>query len=265
MFCFTTSLRAPDVSDVWWRVIDLLERTTASVFNQTDPRFCLIVAGSCVPPIRKKYDERLQFIVVDRPAPERTFESQMEDKVAKLKVALSRAQELGARYVMPIDADDLVSSKIVGHVMSAAADGWFVPHGWRYRYGSRWIARQDSFNQVCGTCNIVSAALLRHPTGADDLISNGHADAAKTFADKGADIRPLPFRAAVYTVANGENATRALPAGPFRKRGALVRFGGRLRDMALREQPCYGAVTAEFMLDRSRLYSPGPKRGPSLR
>jgi glycerol-3-phosphate O-acyltransferase len=62
MFCFITSLRAPQASANWPRVCELFERTAVSVFAQTESNFRLIVAGHAPPILRRQFDARLEFI-----------------------------------------------------------------------------------------------------------------------------------------------------------------------------------------------------------
>jgi hypothetical protein len=269
MFCFITSLRSPEVSDDWSRICQLFERTAASVFNQTSPDFRMIAACSVRPTLTRSFDERLEFLVVDVPVPERTFESMMVDKVSKLFVALRRARDIDADYVMPLDADDLVSRKIVAHTLShPEVDGWYVSKGWSYKYGTGWLEKLDNFNSICGSCNVVSRRWLSFPGHAaqerqadDDLIANGHAQVVEAFAARGGVLRPYPFRAAVYTVSNRENATRLLPKGNLRRSHLLRRMSGRIWVAGktwMSRWPCT-ALQSEFALDRSPLKPHRPK------
>ena len=264
MFCFITSLRCPEISDDWSRVCALFERTVTSVFNQTDPNFRMIVCCSARPKLTRSFDERLEYIVIDAPIPERTFESMMEDKVRKLFVALQRARDIDADYVMPLDADDLVSRRIVAHTLRHPdADGWYVSKGWRYEYGTGWLERLGNFNLICGSCNVLARRWFSFAGRPDkerqayqDLVANGHEQVVDAFAARGASLRPFPFRGMVYTVSNRENATRLLPAGTPTHRHLLRRMAARVKTEGrtwINRWPCVGSVRSEFALDPSAL------------
>jgi hypothetical protein len=266
MFCFITSIRAPGLSDNWPRVCELFDRTAASVFNQTTPNFRLIAVCHEPPVLKRKFDSRLEIITVDSPLPARDFDSMtMRDKVPKLFVALRRARELNADFVMPLDADDLVNANVASHAMAhPEVDGWFVHRGWRYEYGRRWVERMDDFNRVCGSCNVLGRRWFSFPGHSDlerqadvELIENGHDQVVTSFNARGARLQPFPFRAAIYIVRHGENATDCLPqAGSKIRRSKLRHFVGRalLATRQWRYRRLIGAKTRrEFALDMSNL------------
>ena len=261
MFCFITSLRSPAVSGNWQRVCELFERTAASVFNQTSPEFRFVVVCHEPPVLRRKFDERLEFIRVIHTVPPRDYGRMLEDKVRKLLVAMRRVRELGAHFVMPVDADDLVSRQIVAHVLAHPdADGWYVEDGYRYEYGRPWLERVPGFFRICGTCNILSRRWFAFPgapdreVDADDaLIAQGHNQVLEAFAMRGAHLRPVPFAGAIYTVLHGENSTRLevfLQNGV--RRNPLQALAGRCKRATLKwlkRRPCTPALRREFALD----------------
>lgn len=264
MLAFITSLRSKTVANDWKRVCALFERTACSVFNQTTPHFRLIVTCHERPILTKPFDERLEFIEVDFPPPDRREHILLSnDKVKKLIVALNKARDCGASFVMPLDADDMVSNRLVAFVLARPrADGWYVRHGWRYYEGQKWIERLGRFNQVCGSCNILSRRWFnfsKEPElerdADENLISEGHDRAVLNFRERGVALRPVPFRAIIYVCDGGENLsaldTTYLPSGPIRYRSpvrvGLGRIKSRIKNWTTRRLVTH-AVETEFQL-----------------
>jgi hypothetical protein len=263
MFCFITSLRARAASAHWGRVCELFERTAESVFAQTDPRFRLIVVGHDRPVLTRAFDARLEFIAADLPIPNGSYAAKEADKRHKLIVGLQRAREVGADYVMSLDADDLVSARLVEYVLSHPdADGWYIQHGYVHRYGSRWVEpMRDSFNLVCGSCNILGRRWFSFPQDAarerameKDWFVEGHLQFVRAFAAQGANIRPIPFPAATYIRHDGDRMYRLNPdnVGPKpTRRGPLRRLAGQALLAAVilsRRRPLTGAIRQEFAI-----------------
>jgi len=274
--CFITPLRAPEMSDNWQRICELFERTATSVFRQTTPEFRHVVVCHEPPTLKRVFDRRLEFITGDFLLPARlrgkagltrdAWPAMSDDKVNKLVAGLQRARELNADFVMLLDADDLVSRRLVAHVLSHAdADGWFVERGWRYQYGRPWVETLDGFNKVSSSCNVLARRWFNFPgqpeceRDADAaLILQGHGQAVEAFAALGAVMRPIPFRAVVYTE-NGENMSilmheylhghrQQAHGNPLRR---LLGKGKRRMLTWSRRRPCTPALREEFALDPS--------------
>jgi hypothetical protein len=273
MFCFVTPLRSPQLSDNWPRICELFERTAISVFRQSIPDFRQIVVCHERPTMNQSFDQRLEFITVDLPVPRKSPRSSrlahidhpaMErDKLSKLTIGLRRARELNASFVMLLDADDLVSSRLVAHVLSnPGADGWFVERGWRYEYGRRWVETVDGFNKVCSSCNVLARRWFTFPGQPERerdaeaaLILQGHGQAVEAFAARGALLRPFPFRAVVYTVYGGGMSLQLYEDQPrLPRRNPLRRFAGRsllALNTWMHRRPCSASIRREFAIDRS--------------
>ena len=276
MFCFITPLRSPELSDNWSRICELFERTAISVFGQTASDFRHIVVCHEPPTLKRAFDRRLEFIARDFPLPKKSpcstrlthgaWPVMSDDKVNKLVAGLQRARELNADFVMLLDADDLVSCRLVAHVLShPEADGWFVERGWRYEYGRPWIETLDGFNKVSSSCNVLARRWFNFPgypereRDADSaLILQGHGQAVEAFATRGAVLRPIPFRAVVYTE-NGENMSILMHEHlhgwrPQPRSNPLRRlFGHCKRAMLawLKRRLCTPALRREFAIDPS--------------
>jgi len=261
VFCFITSLRAPQASANWPRVCELFERTAASVFAQTESNFRLIVAGHAPPILRRQFDARLEFIAADLPVPENTYFARDLDKRNQLILALRRARALGAAYVMSLDADDLVSDRLVGFVLRhPGADGWCVVRGYKHEYGRAWVEPIAGFNQVCGSCNILASRWFSFP---GDIarereverlwFEQGHAAFRHLFDARGARIQAIPFAATTYVAHDGERMQNLDPdhLRPPPARRWLRRLAGKTALAALtavRRRPLTAKIRNEFTI-----------------
>jgi len=262
MFCFITSLRAPQASANWPRVCELFERTAASVFAQTESNFRLIVAGHAPPILRRQFDARLEFIAADLPVPNEDYYLRGADKRDKLIVGLRQARALGAHAVMAIDADDLVSCRLAEFVLARPEiDGWHVARGFKHAYGRGWIEPIEAgFNLLCGSCNVLSRRWFAFPgdrareaAAERAWFDAGHDEFARVFGALGARIEPVPFPAAVY-IANASDglsnsdpdarATRPPRSGPRRLAGRALLA---LRTIA-RRRPLTNKLRDEFSI-----------------
>lgn len=168
-----------------------------------------------LPTLRKSFDERVEFIQVDFAPPEKVETALcMEDKWRKLAVGMVRVGELRPRFVMIMDADDLVSNRIVQFAKEHPdANGWDFDMGYRYAKGSRWIFLQhEGFSGICGTSAVINANRFQFPTDASSgsrdqclLLRWGHGIIADKMREVGTPLRPLPFPGAIYFESHGDN------------------------------------------------------------
>src|SRR6185503_12206705 len=99
----------------WMQIEELFNATLASIYNQTDQNFRIIVASGGRPALRVPVDDRLQFIDYPRAIPHGREEGIMDAGKKRWEIA-ARLVELGGGDLMFADADDLVSSRLVEFV-----------------------------------------------------------------------------------------------------------------------------------------------------
>jgi len=250
IICFVVALKSKAVSKDWDRVCRLFEATLGSLLGQSNPRWRAFVVGHERPTFPGMDDERVHFLPVDFPPPVLNYDRMTEDKTRKLSIALRACLATNPQYIMSIDADDLLSSRLVEFAATAAEkNGWIIHRGYNYTYGSRWIVRNNQFN--CGTNAIINVRLVRAPSGASLeqdaeeclILRFGHVDMERGMKDLGKPLEQLPFRGVVYLSDHGENAT---DAGPWGGRGRK-----RLRwwlNMLRTAQPLTRRLREEFNL-----------------
>lgn len=157
--------------------------------------------------------QNVEYLIVNFPVPENTFDSKMNDKHRKICAGLLRAQELNATHVLITDADDCVSNRLVECVdRYPDSNGWYIKRGYVYREGTNYVfLNRHTFYQWTGTANIVRIDLLNlvDSTEANDrnytVLNIPHPKMPKVMAARGTPLQPLPFPGAVYVIGHSEN------------------------------------------------------------
>ena len=221
---FVIALRHPDTTPYYDGVERLLASTLRSLDRQTDRRFRTIVVANH--PYRPPSDmvSPVETVRVDFPPPPDWDGEKLAreagvriDKGTKNAVALSR---VAGGHVMWVDADDFVSVRMVEFVAAHADEvGWFVDEGLRYDVRSGLHARLPRFNEVCGTSLIFRRSqfpAVQVPAGVtteqmfalfgQDVVLR-EMGSHRSLRER-MNLRPLPFRGAVYCVNNGHNVSR---------------------------------------------------------
>lgn len=232
MIVFAIPLRAEKSAKEWNKVLANFHRTVHSIFNQTNPNFCCIVACNKKPDMDQEYDERLEFIELPyMPVPGSWLEM-ARDKFWKLTMIAVRVREIleqqenpeNGIYVMPVDADDLLNRRISEYCYTHPNEHGFVSRdGYVWNAGKTFFRIHKDLHTYCGSCNIIKMYRDDLPEGcpaAPELchdrdtavwmnarypIRFDHHIIADHYADTGRTFRKLPFRSTVYVLGTGDN------------------------------------------------------------
>ena len=152
-----SSIRVKD----WHLACAYFKQTLSSVFNSANGNYCVVVAGHEAPDFELPADARFEFLHLDHPLPSQEngcYLAAVKDKLIKLEAAWNCAKSRWSpQYVMKLDWDDLISSRLVDWLESARGDaGYLMKHGWVWRSGSRYVIQStEYFDRVCGSCLII--------------------------------------------------------------------------------------------------------------
>jgi hypothetical protein len=147
-----------------------------------------------------------------------------------------------SRFLMIVDDDDFVSSRIVHYASEHTdANGWEIDRGYIWDDGGNLFLGYDDFSHLCGTSLIIRSDLYGLPGRFEDVsldwiktMLGSHVQITKILAERGTPLQKLPFRGAVYRVANKGSHSQA--PGILRKyffsAGALKRPGRLLRNLS---------------------------------
>jgi hypothetical protein len=260
----------------WELACALFRKTVSSILNSTVQDYCVVVAGSESSDVQLPQDRRFQFVSVEHALPSLEagyYPAAVKDKLVNLAAAWNYAKSVwNPQYVMKLDWDDLISSRLVEWLVSAKDEaGYLIRHGWIWRPQVPYLVqRTEYFDRVCGSCLIIRSDLadqtgpfLSHVEGtqlkseehrfaADDhyslvpgsgigtlLLNDSHQRYAAQFNYLGQRLPAVPFNAAVCRIGHGNNAGQ-----PPRKETARMLLG-RLR----RTRVLTPALRREFMLE----------------
>jgi len=216
----------------WHLTCSYLQQTLRSIFNSSNGNFCVVVVGHEVPDFELPKDSRFRFISLDHPIPSQTkisYDDKVRDKMTKLAAAWIYTKTMwNPQYVMKVDADDFISSKLVDWLASAKDEaGYYIRRGWLWNLGSRYfIKHTEHFDELCGTCLIIRSDLadrsgpflnttdearrqvfdnrsLVPGAGTTTLLLNdAHQHAEAQFKYLGHQLVTVPFSAAIYRIGN---------------------------------------------------------------
>lgn len=206
MFCFIVALKSKQVSADWELDSRLFARTVKSILNQEAGDYRLIVVCHELPSIPIDASTRIEVIYADWPPPTRAAYASlgMSDKWRKLHLGLVHARKDAPEQVMLMDADDLVSRRLVSFCReNRDRNGFVIKKGYDYSEGSRWVIKNNNFN--CGTNAVVSCKHFEFPRSMDSsearrclILNYGHTVIEEQMRVIGHPLTPMPFRAGVY-------------------------------------------------------------------
>jgi hypothetical protein len=259
----------------WALACALFRQTISSISNSAIEDYCVVVAGRDSSDIQLPQNPRFKFLSVEQALPSLEggyYPAAVKDKLINLAAAWNYAKSAwNPQYVMKLDWDDLISSRLVEWLASAKDEaGYLIRHGWIWRSHFPYLVqRTEYFDRVCGSCLIIRSDLadqtgpfLTHVEGTELnpeehwlavndqyalvpgsrtgtlLLNDSHQRYAAQFEYLGHQLKTVPFEAAVCRVGHGNNAGD--PAGKESARMLL----GRLRRTRLVTRN----VQKEFML-----------------
>jgi len=204
-----------------------LKNTIYSILEQTDNRFQIFVVVHDMP-LESLVNDKVTYLIFPK---EYCEYSQLEDGREQLKgntylnekdveylfdqgrkqlYGANMAAENGFEYIMCVDADDLVSKRIVNYILQSKNQGdigWFVNKGFfLIKNENIFIRRPYAMNIYNGSTNIVHHTYIP----SFDITSlrlaeinffSSHAYLATRLKENyGKTLQPLPFYAIIYVV-----------------------------------------------------------------
>lgn len=140
------------------------------------------------------------------------------DKSRKIFYGCKAAKEDGCKYLMSVDADDLISNKLVAYIDHATRDknapGFYIDKGYLYSIGNkRMIIINRDMQNFNGSTHVINSELIVIPdfnTGKwmDFNLFTSHGWIVyRLKQERGVQLEPIPFAAVIY-VAHGGNISK---------------------------------------------------------
>jgi hypothetical protein len=200
--------------DNFERVGELLSDTLRSIANQRSGHYTVMICGHDKPGTLDTHGIDVCWIKADwgsREAP-----NGPSDKFWKRLTIGAEIKRRGGGYVMPLDADDLVSDRLVEAVHDLRdPHGYVITEGYMLDRQTGDIAPipgawPNSFDYYCGSCGIFNMAPEDLPNDRTDeecyyAAIRAHHTWTRRAARANRPLRPIPFPAAIYIQNNGVN------------------------------------------------------------
>jgi hypothetical protein len=146
----------------WFEACRHLEQTLKSILNSSCSDYRVVVVGHEFPDFTVEIDERFKFISLDHDLPFHTKKNiaGIMDKMIKIEAAWNYVKNnYSSKYIFKLDADDLISSRLVDYLKSSIEeDGFLITKGWIWKSNSKiFIQKTETFDQSSGSCVIINS------------------------------------------------------------------------------------------------------------
>lgn len=219
-------------SSDWAHDCRLLNRTIHSLLNQTNKDFAVYVVYTDLPIniVKNSHIKYIPYFEPFRPYEEikqaekyiANFSNRKEymaryfDKGKKVTYGCKFVKKDRCLYAMNVDADDLISNKLVDFVSlnnrGGKADGWFIPKGFVWRDGSNILLRQRQMQDFNGSTHIIRSDIVPIPNFTSTDWTDYNLFAAHGWTVNrlkniyGKIMEPIPFECVIYVVHQSNNS-----------------------------------------------------------
>lgn len=180
---FVIPLKPKSKSGNWEEDCKVLNKTLASLINQCSPNFKAYVIYTDIPVIIIN-DPRIHYIefpygfqeFAEIPEKEQLLKLletermvvRRWDKGRKVTYGSKLAFEANCSYIMSLDADDLVSNRLVAYIekncKNASVPGWVIDKGYVYKESTNYLLRiPQRLHYINGSTIILHKKLIRIP------------------------------------------------------------------------------------------------------
>lgn len=216
---FIVPIISKEYSSDWTRHIRLLNMTVQSILNQEDSSFCCYVVTKNSSDLQ--VGKALNLRIIDYPyerlavtdltgygAPQLKNIDHIErnyDIGKKSLYGANQAIQDGCTHIMKVDADDLVSNRLVSFLQKGNhKTNYYIPNGYVMTLGSKFLYQEDSLNDINGSTNIVASRYLPAVDFSSRNINDFNFFTSHSYLKvrveklSGSDVIPIPFRVLIY-------------------------------------------------------------------
>lgn len=215
MIIFLIALKAKQVARDWSYTCSLLNRTLASIYNQVNPDFKVLLVCHDKPDVKVEHPSLILY-QVDFPIPNKTYEEMLLDRDLKELIGRQVAKNFNPDYIMVVDADDCLHRRIAEVLNQEltkpiVADGFLVDSGYIYYEKTKRFVPRAGFYQFCGSTLALRTELYDTPDSSsyESLLNfynkglfHSHGLLVNYWQSRGKVIKPFPFRGCIYVRPN---------------------------------------------------------------
>lgn len=217
-FFFSIPLQGKKSDEQWNMVSSLLQRTLKSIFNQTDDKFTVMIAGHDRPSIAEIDDHRVKWLQAQYNKDNEGHKGP-QDKHRKRRLTLKEVSKRGGGFVAMLDADDLIRKDLVETAKYINdPNGYLLVDGYVLDHRKNLMADVNKvfglpYWKVCGSCAVFNFT-------PEDIFSNyassfkSHGLWAEQAASANRPLKELPDKMGVYVLNNSVNDSDRYRIGP---------------------------------------------------
>jgi hypothetical protein len=215
LFYFLIPLRSAATTQNWALTCSLLGRTLRNLSGQRSKNWHIVLVHSDCPDIAELGSPNITTCHMDLPVPGDRAGRRRDKRLrlaAGVEAIFERAAGESDTVIMPMDADDLLSVRLVEFGESAEADnGFVVSRGYLHHPASRLLYTHNRFHTLCGSCEAFrirrgNRVMFGAPGELIDLFKkHGHGGRPLAMSERGTPLTGVPFRGAVYSLSTGDN------------------------------------------------------------
>jgi hypothetical protein len=207
---FVIPLVSKAAANDWGLSSRLCRRTLEALIRQTNPNWCAVVIGNDCPLFWPE-DPRIRFVSCDFPIP-KTNEGRYLDQKNKVKLGLIEIRKDSPIFGMRLDADDLVSKKLVDYAeINSAENGWIFSKGYVHPEGSTRLIYRWNLHMRCASTHVVKFIESDFPESMespDDAYLSDfwqHQRLTETLGKVGRSLEFMPWPAVIYVVGHASS------------------------------------------------------------
>jgi hypothetical protein len=207
---FVIPLISKAAANDWELSSRLLRRTLEALIRQTNPNWCAVVVGNDCPLFWPE-DPRIRFVCCDFPVP-KTKEGRYADQKSKVKLGLIEIRKDSPVFGMRLDADDLVSKKLVYYAeINSAENGWILSKGFVYSEASTRLIYRWNLHMRSASTHVVKFIESDFPKSMESpdyaYLSDfwQHQRLAETLGKVGRSLKFFPWPAVIYVVGHASS------------------------------------------------------------
>jgi hypothetical protein len=264
MIGFILPLRPKSQSTNWQKDCALLEATIKSLLNQSSGNYKVYIVFSDDPklnitscrlslvyfpfPFLTLTEIRNSASLLDGFGNDPVMLERRWDKSRKIFYGCKKAKEDGCSYLMSVDADDLVSDKLINYVEQRVNEkelpGFYINNGYLYKLGSKRMIRIfKGFQNFNGSTHIIKSEFVTIPdfqngTWMDYNLFTSHGWIRQRLKDThGIELEAIPFPAIIYVV-HGGNISKLSQLNIKDKLKQIIKkmLRGKMIDAKIREE-----------------------------
>lgn len=214
-FVFAIPVTCSANSNDWEVTLRTLRNTLKSVINSTSPRYSICVATSDEGTLRSELGQSsIHFVPTKFRELSETFKPVM-DKHRKRRAiaAFVRSHSKSPKYIMFLDADDLVQHDLVSSVLAGSTStDYYADEGYLLDCSTGELQYKTHMYSRMGSSFVSRFSMDELPLHEDDLNNafsayRRHTDSLIVSRERGRAVNPIPFPSVVYVTRHGGSIT----------------------------------------------------------